>query len=125
MAGREEPRKKDSRNLFHENKHSDSCSNGPREFDTGTRMLIKMHLPNISIQVKSCWTTMQNIVRLSSLITLGASISDVCIGRGALKVLNTGTLSQIRTKLRDWAVWQARAGCYSQAALSLNDSKTL
>ena len=36
-----------------------------------------------------------------------------------------GILSQIRTKLRDWAVWQARAGCYSQAALSSNDSKTL
>ena len=34
-------------------------------------------------------------------------------------------LSQIRTKLRDWAVWLARAGCYSQAALSSNDSKTL
>ena len=31
----------------------------------------------------------------------------------------------MRTKLRDWAVWQARAGCYSQAALSSNDSKTL
>ena len=38
---------------------------------------------------------------------------------------NTGISSQIRTKLRDWAVWQARAGCYSQAALSSNDSKTL
>ena len=37
----------------------------------------------------------------------------------------TGILSQIRTKLCDWAVWQARAGCYSQAALSSNDSKTL
>ena len=36
-----------------------------------------------------------------------------------------GILSQIRSKLRDWAVWQARAGCYSQAALSSNDSKTL
>ena len=32
---------------------------------------------------------------------------------------------QIMTKLRDWAIWQARAGCYSQAALSSNDSKTL
>ena len=31
----------------------------------------------------------------------------------------------MRIKLRDWAVWQARAGCYSQAALSSNDSKTL
>ena len=39
--------------------------------------------------------------------------------------VSTGILSQIRTKLRDWAVWQARAGCYSQAALSSNDSKTL
>ena len=27
--------------------------------------------------------------------------------------------------MRDWAVLQARAGCYSQAALSSNDSKTL
>ena len=39
-----------------------------------------------------------------------------------------GTLSeissQIGTKLRDWAVWQARASCYSQAALFSNDSKT-
>ena len=30
-----------------------------------------------------------------------------------------------RTKLRDWAVREARAGYYSQAALSSNDSKTL
>ena len=37
----------------------------------------------------------------------------------------TGISSEIRTKLRDWAVWQARAGCYSQAALFSNDSKTL
>ena len=38
---------------------------------------------------------------------------------------STGISSEIRAKLRDWAVWQARAGCYSQAALSSNDSKTL
>ena len=37
----------------------------------------------------------------------------------------TGILNEIRTKLRDLAVWQVRAGCYSQAALSSNDSKTL
>ena len=37
----------------------------------------------------------------------------------------TGFLSEIRTKLRDWAIWQAWAGCYSQAALSSNDSMTL
>ena len=35
-----------------------------------------------------------------------------------LMVLITGISSQMRIKLRDWAVWQARAGCYSQAALS-------
>ena len=37
----------------------------------------------------------------------------------------TGISSQIGTKLRGLAVWQAGAGCYSQAALSSNDSKTL
>ena len=31
----------------------------------------------------------------------------------------------MRTKLRDWAVWQARAGCYSQAALPMPLSKPL
>ena len=36
-----------------------------------------------------------------------------------------GISSEIRTKLRDWAVWQAKGGCYSQAASSSNDSKTL
>ena len=30
----------------------------------------------------------------------------------------------MRTKLLDWAVWQARASCYSHVALSSNDSKT-
>ena len=38
---------------------------------------------------------------------------------------HTGILSEIGSKLRDWAVWEARAGCYSQAALSTNYSKTL
>ena len=45
----------------------------------------------------------------------GPCINDVSMTqhRGS-----TGISSQIRTKLRDWAIWQARAGCYSQAALS-------
>ena len=38
---------------------------------------------------------------------------------------HTGISSEIRTKLRDWAVGQAGAGCYSRVALSSNDSKTL
>ena len=38
---------------------------------------------------------------------------------------NTGFLSQIGTKLRDWAVGQEGASCYSWAALSSNDLKTL
>ena len=42
-----------------------------------------------------------------------------------LRERNTGILSEIGTNLCDWAVWQARAGCCSQAALSSNDSKTL
>ena len=37
----------------------------------------------------------------------------------------TGFLSEIGTKLRDWAVGQAGGSCYSRAALSSNDSKTL
>ena len=36
----------------------------------------------------------------------------------------TGFSSEIGTKLRDWAVGQAGGSCYSQAALSSNDSKT-
>ena len=44
---------------------------------------------------------------------------------GGFASVHTGISSQIGTKLRDWAVWQARAGCYSMAALSSNDSKTL
>ena len=38
---------------------------------------------------------------------------------------NTGFSSEIGTKLRDWAVGQAGGSCYSRAALSSNDSKTL
>ena len=44
---------------------------------------------------------------------------------GLTSFINTGISSEIRTKLRDWAFLQARAGCYYQAALSSNDSKTL
>ena len=40
-------------------------------------------------------------------------------------ISNTGFLSQLRAKLRDWAVRPVRAGCHSWAALSLIDSKTL
>ena len=38
---------------------------------------------------------------------------------------STGISSEIRTKLRDWVVWQARAGCYSQATSFSSDPKTL
>ena len=37
----------------------------------------------------------------------------------------SGIASQIRNKLRYWAVGPARGSCYSQAALSSNGSKTL
>ena len=38
---------------------------------------------------------------------------------------STGFSSQIGTKLHDWAVGQAWGSCYSWAALSSNDLKTL
>ena len=38
---------------------------------------------------------------------------------------STGISSQIWTNLCAWAIGQARAGCYSQAALSSNESKML
>ena len=37
----------------------------------------------------------------------------------------TAISSERRAKLRDWAIWPVRANCYTQAALSSNDSKTL
>ena len=37
----------------------------------------------------------------------------------------TGFSSEIGTKLREWAVGQAGGSCYSRAAMSSNDSKTL
>ena len=51
--------------------------------------------------------------------TLQFSITPSFLGH------HTGISSEMRTKLRGLAVWQARAGCYSQAALYSNDSKTL
>ena len=41
-----------------------------------------------------------------------------------LKAGTTGFSSHSGTKLRDWAIRQAVAGCYSWAAMSSNDSKT-
>ena len=40
-------------------------------------------------------------------------------------VHGTAFSSQIRTKLRDWAVWLARASCNSWTAMSSNYTKTL
>ena len=45
-------------------------------------------------------------------------------GESSTNKVSTEISSQIGTKLRDWAVGQAGAGCYSRAALSSNDSKT-
>ena len=56
--------------------------------------------------------------RLGAAATLGQHCPQMTLRRC------TGISSEIRTKLRDWAVGQARAGYSSQAALSSNDSKT-
>ena len=55
---------------------------------------------------------------------VASSVTAMC-GGIRISILHTEISSEIRTKLRDWAVSQARAGCYSQAALSSNDSKML
>ena len=53
----------------------------------------------------------------------GKSVKLRCFTIG-VAVECTGISIQIGSKLRDWAVRQAGAGCYSRAALSSNDSKT-
>ena len=40
-------------------------------------------------------------------------VTEEFAGCNRHKKTNTGISSEIRTKLRDWAIWQARAGCYS------------
>ena len=50
-----------------------------------------------------------------------AATSESGLGPGSTL---TGISSHFGAKLRDWAVRQAGAGCYSWAALSSNDSKT-
>ena len=58
--------------------------------------------------------------------TVGRLAPDLCqsIQLTHLNTLNTGILSHLGPKFRDWANRQAEAGCYSWAALSSNDSKT-
>ena len=66
-------------------------------------------------------------------ITLETGYENTFYPRGTLSFIRfllisdlyTGFLSQLRAKLRDWAVRPVRAGCYSWAALYLIDSKTL
>ena len=55
----------------------------------------------------------------------GPFIKNVHTRGGWPKSRHTGFSSEIGTKLRDWAVGQAGGSCYSRAALSSNDSKTL
>ena len=51
---------------------------------------------------------------------------DVCPSVAVwLAKIHTGFSSEIGTKLRELAVGQAGGSCYSRAALSSNDSKTL
>ena len=52
-------------------------------------------------------------------------VSNFSVGMVWSASIFTGFSSQIGTKLRDLAIWQAKAGCYSRAAMSSNDSKTL
>ena len=54
-----------------------------------------------------------------------AGCSDLQCDQPLATSFTTGFSSEIRTKLREWAVGQAGGSCYSRAALSSNDSKTL
>ena len=58
--------------------------------------------------------------KLVYILNRDSNVSPIC---AALHL--TGFSSEIGTKLRDWAVGQAWGSCYSWAALSSNDSKTL
>ena len=67
---------------------------------------------------------------ISHLHYLGASWAELRDGISLMKfpelvVSITGFSSEMGTKLRDWAIGQAWGSCYSWAALSSNDSKTL
>ena len=56
---------------------------------------------------------------------LATSVAVALVIQSRVQGVSTGFSSQIGTKLRDLAVGQAGAGCYAQAVLSTNDSKTL
>ena len=65
-----------------------------------------------------------------ALLHLTTSIEDIiCILNLIIFIPQVGNNillpSEIGTKLRDWAVGQAWGSCYSLAAVSSNDSKTL
>ena len=70
-----------------------------------------------------------NILTIQSLLTIYKLLyQDITpIGRiNSKKIMKpetnyTGFLSELRAKLRDWAVRPVRAGCYPWAALSLID----
>ena len=71
-------------------------------------------------QVLQRQALVQRVVRLDVV----AQVETVC--KGDFDVMTMfRDLSEIKSKLLEWSAWQARAGCYSQAALSSNDSKTL
>ena len=55
----------------------------------------------------------------------GAAAATALRVNGESATRYTGFSSEIGTKLRDWAFGQAGGSCYSRAALSSNDSKTL
>ena len=73
--------------------------------------------------VRSCDVTISQCMEPMNNPGISPSVLPLALPKVEVKYC-TGILSQIGTKLRDWAVLQAGAGCYSEAAMSSNDSKT-
>ena len=73
------------------------------------------------IAIKRRWARMDfNMARMDSKADILCIIS-ICSTSWVRWILRpTGISSKIRTKLCDWAVWQARASCYTQAVLFIN-----
>ena len=92
-------------------------------------MSIELHPRAIAAAIAGVFTV---AVRLSLAAATAVAIGLVVVAATTrviaafvALVAYTGFSSEIGTKLRDWAVGQAGGSCYSPAALSANDSKTL
>ena len=99
----------------------------------GKRFNLPLEFRNILLMQVLIQVPSSHGLGIGAEVTHGSIIMKFCIdwmgkimqGLSLTSLIITGISSEIKTKLRDWTVWQARAGYYSQPVLSSNDSKTL